>query len=95
MHTNIKIKRSFYISLAEYFFKIVTRCPIYDIKGEFIQEWHNIATEWLELECTEAEKALILDFYTYNQSIHSCTNGAVVARVHALVERFAKQKGFC
>ena len=95
MQISIKHRRAFYMVLVEHFFRLAARRKNYEVIGAFNQEWHKATTEWLKSECSTEERAIILDFYTYNQSIGNCSNKAVIEKIEPIAEKFAIEKGFC
>ena len=90
-----KCKRSIYMVLVEHFFRLAARRKSSEVIGSFNQEWHKVTTEWLKNECDASEMALVIDFYTYNQSISNCSNRGVRDKICSIAGKFAIDKGFC
>lgn len=88
-------RRAFYMDLTEHFFRLAVRRDINNVVGAMVQRWHKNTTKWLDEECTTEERALIRDFYTYNQTISNCTNYMVVNKIKELAERYAIAMELC
>ena len=88
-----KHRRAFYMDLTEHFLRLAVRRDISEVQGEAVQEWHRNTTEWLTANCTDDERALIRDFYTYNQSVSTCSNYLIVKQIEELASRFATDLG--
>jgi DNA phosphorothioation-dependent restriction protein DptG len=88
-----KRKRAFYMEITEHFFRLAVRRELDEVKGDTIKEWHQNTNKWLDKDCTEEESALIRDFYTFNQSVSSCSNYKIVKQVEELAARFAADLG--
>lgn len=86
-------KRAFYMELTEHFLRLAVRVRPENVMGEATQEWHRNATKWLNESCTEEEATLLRDFYTYNQTVYSCSNYSVVKQIEGLTARFATDLG--
>ena len=88
-------KRTFYMELTEHFFRLAVRRDISEVQGSTVQKWHRNTTKWLDEECTAEERELITDFYTYNQTVRTCNNYAIVEQVHNIAERYALAMELC
>lgn len=88
-----KHRRAFHMELTEYFFRLAVRREPDEIIGETIKEWHESTSRWLSEDCTREESALIKNFYTYNQSVRSCSNYKIVKQIEELAARYAADFG--
>ena len=88
-------RNAFYMSLVEHFYRLAVRRTIDEVQGPTAQKWHQDTERWLLDNCTNEERTLIRDFYTYNQSVRSCTNYKVTSRIYDISERFALDMGLC
>lgn len=90
---NGRTRRAFYMDLTEHFLRLAIRRDISEVQGEAVQEWHRNTTKWLNENCTTEERALIRDFYTYNQTVSKCSNYKIVAQIEELAARFSADLG--
>lgn len=89
----IKRRRAFYMELTEHFLRLAARLDLSEVKGDAVKDWHRKTNKWLNENCTENEAALIRSFYTFNQSVSSCSNYKVVAQIEELAARYAADLG--
>ena len=88
-----KHKRAFYMELTEHFFRLAVRRDLAEVKGEAVQEWHRNTNKWLNEECSTDEAKLIRNFYTFNQSVSSCSNYIIVKQIESIAAKFAADLG--
>lgn len=95
MNVYSKSRWAFYTSMAEHFLRLATRRRFQEVTGSVNQKWHQDTVHWLNDNCTDEERKLVMDFYTMNQSVRGCTNYKVTERLYDIIDRFAAGVGLC
>ena len=82
-----KPKRRFYTDVAEYFLRMTVRRSPDQVSGAINKKLYEDTESWL-MECTEEERKLIREFFTYNQSVKTCNN-------YLVIDCYAESVGLC
>lgn len=90
-----KNRWAYYMSLTEHFFRLAVRRRLDNVQGAVNQMWHQDTVHWLNTKCTDEERKLVMDFYTYNQSVRGCTNYPVTEKIYDIADRFAADMELC
>jgi hypothetical protein len=95
MNMYSKKRWTFYTSSVEHYLRVAVRRSIDEVQGSVNQKWHRDTVQWLNEKCTAEERKLIMEFYTYNQSVRGCTNYQVTNDLYALIDCYASDMGLC
>lgn len=82
-----------YMTFVEHIYVLAVRQRVQNVRGEVTQKWHQDTIRWLNEKCTPEERALIVDFYTYSQSVRDCRNYKVTEPIYDIAERYACDMG--
>lgn len=88
-----KRKAAPYMSFVEHIYRLAVRNRLAGVRGEVARKWHQDTVHWLNEKCTPEERTLIIDFYTYSQSVRDCRNYKVTAPIYDIAERYACDMG--
>lgn len=95
MNAYNKKRYAFYMSLVEHFWRLAVRLRFNEVQGSVNQKWHQDTVHWLNDNCTDEERKLVMDFYTMNQSVRGCTNYQITDKLYNIADRFAAETGLC
>lgn len=90
-----KKKWTFYSGLVEYYLRLAVRKDKSEIRGTVNLKWYIDTVHWLNEKCTDEERKLVLDFYTYSASVRDCHNYKVTVALYDIIDRFATENGLC
>ena len=93
MDTYNRRKWAPYTSVVEHFIRMAVRHRLYEVKGDVARKWHQETVKWLNEKCTPEERNLMVDFFSYSQSVRTCTNYKVTQQIYEICERYACDMG--
>lgn len=82
-----------FMTIVEHYFRLISRFPVEDIRGDVSREWYTKTEQWLLDNCSPEEQTAVVDYYVCNRSARSCQARDLREMLHDIGERYACDVG--